>query len=111
MGRGVNGGITVNDIHPGAVVAAGVSIAEGVCISDQVVIQDGAILKRDCQIGIRAIIKSGVVIGINSVVGPGAVVTMNVDDNVVVAGIPARIVGKVRRFGDVLQFPVIKRKA
>lgn len=46
-------------------------------------------------IGANATICPGVMIGNNVVVGAGAVVTMDVVDNVVVAGVPARIIRKV----------------
>ena len=50
-----------------------------------VTIKDGAI------IGSRAVIKAGVTIGQNSVVAMGAVVTRDVPDNVLVAGVPAKV--------------------
>ncbi len=50
-----------------------------------VTIKDGAI------IGSRAVIKAGVTIGKNSVVAMGAVVTKDVPDNVLVAGVPAKV--------------------
>ena len=43
-----------------------------------------------------AIILPGVNIGDNSVVAAGAVVTRDVPDNVVVAGVPAKIIKKIR---------------
>lgn len=51
-----------------------------------VTVEDGAI------VGARSVIKAGVKIGKNSVVAMGAVVTKDVPENVVVAGIPARII-------------------
>jgi len=50
-----------------------------------VTIKDGAI------IGARAVIKAGVTVGQNSVVAMGAVVTRDVPDNVLVAGVPAKV--------------------
>lgn len=50
-----------------------------------VTIEDGAI------IGSRAVIKAGVTVGKNSVIAMGSVVTKNVPPNVVVAGVPAKI--------------------
>ncbi len=50
-----------------------------------VTIKDGAI------IGSRAVIKAGVTIGQNSIVAMGAVVTRDVPDNVLVAGVPAKV--------------------
>jgi len=49
-------------------------------------IEDGAI------IGARAVIKAGIKIGKNSVVAMGSVVTKDVPENVVVAGVPAKII-------------------
>ena len=46
----------------------------------------------NCWIGANATINPGVVIGDNVVIGSGAVVTRNVPDNVVVAGVPARVI-------------------
>lgn len=51
-----------------------------------VIIEDGAI------IGARAVIKAGVRVGKNSVVAMGAVVTKDIPENVVVAGVPAKII-------------------
>lgn len=48
-------------------------------------------------IGAHATILSGVTVGDNSVVSAGAVVTKDVPENVVVAGVPAKI---IKRIGD-----------
>lgn len=45
-------------------------------------------------IGYGAIILPGVTIGIGAIVGAGSVVTKNVDDFMIVAGNPARVIGK-----------------
>lgn len=47
-------------------------------------------------IGSGAKIMPGVSIGDNSVIGAGAVVTKNVDSNVLVAGVPAKVIKKLR---------------
>ena len=49
-------------------------------------------IKRNVWIGANATILPGVTIGENSIVAAGAVVTKDVPDNVVVAGVPAKIV-------------------
>ncbi|MBZ6079407.1 acyltransferase [Microvirga puerhi] len=100
-------------------------ICEGVTIEDEVMIahgvmftndlypravnQDGAmmteqdwqmvptVVKRGASIGSNATILCGVVIGENAIVGCGAVVTRNVPDFAIVAGVPARAIGDVRR--------------
>ena len=52
----------------------------------------GKIVIDDAWIGTNAIIFPGVHIGKNSVVGAGSVVTKDVDENVVVAGNPAKVI-------------------
>ena len=51
---------------------------------------------RDCVwIGTRAIVLKGVTIGYGSIVGAGSVVTRDVPDMSIVAGNPAKLIGKV----------------
>ncbi len=52
------------------------------------------VVERGAWIGARAIILGGVIIGENAVIASGALVNKDVPANVIVAGIPARIVGK-----------------
>lgn len=47
---------------------------------------------HNCWIGGRAVINPGVTIGDNVVIASGAVVTKDVPDNVVVAGVPAKVI-------------------
>lgn len=51
-------------------------------------------------IGINSIILPGVSIGSNVIIGAGAVVTKNVEDNCVVAGIPARYICSISEYID-----------
>lgn len=55
----------------------------------QIIIEDGV------WIGAQAIILPGVRIGKNSIIGAGAVVTKNVPQNVIMAGVPAKQIGKI----------------
>jgi len=55
------------------------------------------LVKRRASIGSNATILAGVTIGEGSLVGAGAVVTHNVPDFAIVTGVPARIVGDVRK--------------
>jgi maltose O-acetyltransferase len=48
----------------------------------------------DVWIGTRALILAGVTIGSGAVIGAGAVVTKDVAANEIVAGVPARTIGK-----------------
>jgi len=97
-------------ICPGAQVASHTRIGRHVLINrgalighnvesgDCVTINPGANIAGFCRIGngtfvgMGAIVIEQVVIGAGSVVAAGAVVTENVPDNVMVAGIPARII-------------------
>lgn len=45
-------------------------------------------------IGTRAMIMPGVIIGKGAMIMPGAIVTKNVEDYSIVAGIPAKVIGK-----------------
>ena len=54
-------------------------------------------VKQRAAIGSNATIMAGVVIGESALVGAGAVVTTDVPDYAVVAGVPARVIGDVRK--------------
>jgi acetyltransferase-like isoleucine patch superfamily enzyme len=53
------------------------------------------VVKRGASIGTSSTILCGVTIGENAMVGAGSVVTKDVPPNTIVAGVPARIKGKV----------------
>ena len=52
----------------------------------------GITIGSNCWIGVKVTILDGVVIGQNSVIAAGAVVTRSVPANVVIAGVPARVI-------------------
>lgn len=52
-------------------------------------------IKKNSWIGAGASIMPGVTVGENSIVAAGSVVTKDVPDNVVVAGVPAKIIKKI----------------
>ena len=54
------------------------------------------LVKRRASIGSNATILAGITIGEGALVGAGAVVTRDVPDYAVVAGVPARIVGRAK---------------
>jgi acetyltransferase-like isoleucine patch superfamily enzyme len=59
----------------------------------------GIFIDDDVWIGVRATILDGVRIGKDAVIGAGSVVTMDIPDNAVAAGVPAKVV-KMRSDGD-----------
>ena len=101
-------------------------ICEGVTIEDEVFVGHGAMfindryprsavggrlktetdwkvsvicVKSGCSIGSSATIMCGVTIGKNAMIGAGAVVTQDVPDCSIVAGVPAKVIGDVRKKG------------
>jgi len=53
------------------------------------------LVKKGSSIGANATIIGPVVIGKNSIVGAGSVVTKDVDSNVIVAGVPAKLIRRI----------------
>lgn len=115
-----------NDVQVGkrVKIQAGVFIPDGVTIEDEVFIgphvcftndlypratnEDGSLkteadwkiiptlVKKYAAIGANATILCGITIGEGSLIGAGSVVTKNVPDWTIVAGNPAKIIGKVK---------------
>jgi len=50
------------------------------------------LIKRGAWLGARCLVLPGVTIGSGAVIGAGAVVTRDIPDNVVAAGVPARVI-------------------
>ena len=90
------GGITIED---DVMIAPGVSISsEGHPIGAKdrrKLIVAPVRIKKNAWIGTNVSVLPGVTIGENSVVAAGAVVTLDVPDNVVVAGIPAKVIKRI----------------
>lgn len=82
--------VFVNDRYPRATAADGQLQTE----ADWAVVP--TLVKRGSSLGSGAVILCGVTIGKGALVGAGAVVTRDVPDGATVAGVPARIVGKVK---------------
>ena len=88
VGHGV---MFTNDIYPSAVNEDGTPQTE----ADWQVVK--TTVKRRASIGSNVTIIAGVTIGEGALVGAGAVVTKDVPDFAIVAGVPARVIGDVRR--------------
>lgn len=88
IGHGV---MFTNDVYPSAVNRDGTLQTE----VDWKVIKTK--VRRRASIGSNATIIAGVTIGESALVGAGAVVTKDVPDFAIVAGVPARVIGDVRK--------------
>lgn len=56
-------------------------------------------VKKGASIGSSATIMCGITIGKNAIIGAGSVVLKNVPDGVIVAGVPAKVVGNAKKIG------------
>ena len=88
VGHGV---MFINDSYPSAVNSDGSLQTE----ADWHVVETR--IKTGASIGSNATILCGVTVGTGALVGAGAVVTRDVPDHAIVAGVPARPVGDVRK--------------
>ena len=59
------------------------------------IIPSPILIKKNTWIGANATILAGVTVGENSIVAAGAVVTKDVPDNVIVGGIPAKVIKSI----------------
>jgi UDP-2-acetamido-3-amino-2,3-dideoxy-glucuronate N-acetyltransferase len=87
VGHGV---MFTNDLHPRAVNA------DGSLQTDTDWALATTLVKRRASIGSNATILAGITIGEGSLIGAGAVVTRNVPDYAIVAGVPAKVVGRAK---------------
>ena len=103
------------EIGHGPTIMAGAVINAAARLGDNVIVNTGAIIEHDCiigdhvhiatgarlastvrvgkgaHVGVGASVRQCICIGRDAIVGAGAVVVNDVPDNVVVAGVPARI--------------------
>jgi acetyltransferase-like isoleucine patch superfamily enzyme len=89
-------------IPPKCVIEDDVFIAPRVCFTNDKYPPSkrlcGVTVKRGAVLGANCTLISGITIGENAVVAAGAVVTKDVPSNVVVAGVPARIISTKKEF-------------
>jgi UDP-2-acetamido-3-amino-2,3-dideoxy-glucuronate N-acetyltransferase len=88
VGHGV---MFTNDVYPSAVNADGSQQTE----ADWTVVN--TLVRKRASIGSNATILAGITIGENALIGAGAVVTRDVPSFAIVAGVPARVIGDVRK--------------
>src|SRR5215203_1976909 len=88
VGHGV---MFTNDVYPSAVNSDGTPQTE----ADWKVLK--TTVRKRSSIGSNATIMAGVTIGEGALIGAGAVVTKDVPDFAIVAGVPARVIGDVRK--------------
>ena len=95
--------VTIEDnavVMMGAVINIGAEIGAGTMIDMGAVLGGRAIVGKNSHIGAGAVLAGAVVIegvqvGNGSVVAAGAIVTKDVPENVVVAGVPARVIKEI----------------
>ena len=78
---------------PGAKILGSVHAGEpvGVPIITTDLLIKPVVIGRGADIGVNAVVLPGVRVGANCIVGAGAVVNRNIPDNVIAAGVPARV--------------------
>ncbi len=91
VGHGV---MFINDMRPRAVTESGDLQTEEDWLLEKTLVRTRA------SIGTHATIMGGITIGKGASIGAGAVVTKDVADFAIVVGVPARVVGDVRRQND-----------
>ncbi|KIF50400.1 serine O-acetyltransferase [Vibrio owensii] len=85
------GGIGVV-IHARAKIGNNCNIGQGITIGGRSKYNDVPVIGDNVYIGPGARILGPIVIGNNSIVAPNSVVLENVEDNSIVAGVPARVI-------------------
>jgi acetyltransferase-like isoleucine patch superfamily enzyme len=58
------------------------------------------VLRKNCRIGSHSVVMPGVTVGENSIIGAFSLVNRDIPENVVAAGIPARVLRKIKKKND-----------
>jgi len=100
LGKGTDiGAFTYINAENGVAIEDNVQIGGGVKIYSASTI-DGkrgkVVLKKNCKIGANSVIMPGVTIGENSIVGALSFVNKDIPNNVLVAGIPAKVIKQLK---------------
>lgn len=82
-------------INTKALVEHGCRIGNNVNISTNTVLNGDVTIKNNCFIGSSSVINGQITINENSIVGSGTVVIRDVEKNIVVAGIPAKVIRRL----------------
>ncbi len=84
-------------INSGAIVEHDCTIGDDVHVATGAKLAGGITVGERSMIGLGAAVRQGLRIGKNAIVGAGAVVVSDVPDDVVVAGVPSRILRKTTK--------------
>jgi virginiamycin A acetyltransferase len=87
------------------IMASNHGMATGVLMNQQLENGTGVVIQSDVWIGARAVILDGAFLGQGCVVAAGSVVRGRVEPNVIVGGVPARIIGERKT-----TFPITHRQ-
>ena len=82
-------------INTKALIEHGCRVGNNVNISTNTVLNGDVVIKDNCFIGSSSVINGQITIEKNSIVGSGTVVIKDVEKNVVVAGIPAKVIRRI----------------
>lgn len=84
-------------VNTGAIVEHDCRIGDHVHVAVGAVLASGVVVSEGAHVGAGATVLQGLSVGARAVVGAGAVVTHDVEPDVVVAGVPARVLRPVAR--------------
>jgi len=85
--------------HTGVTITAGSVIEPGVHVYNNVTLGsrngEAPYIKKGAKLCSHTVILGGVIVGEKAIVAPGAVLVSDVEEGMIVAGVPARVIGKV----------------
>lgn len=97
MGAKVSTGVLLGDfvfLNTGVCVSHEGVLGDFTTLSPRAVLAGNVILGRESEVGMTAAVIQGITIGERVVVGAGAVVVKDIEDDVTVVGVPAKIICK-----------------